>query len=294
MIAVLWIMIGIAAVATAATLEGRDAVNAAQNRIDLLRARWMAEGCAERAIAAADVMLSNEDSTQVVWRALALNVGNIAVPAFCQVRLAPMGLRLNVNTASESLLRQLFATLGDSPAKADSLVDAIVDWRDVDSEPQPLGAEASWYAHHGRLTPRNGPLAANAEMHLIRGLETDTRVDSLLDVESGRMLLSGAPLALLRALPGMSDEAIAVIREWRATSDERIDLSRVADRLAGPAKSLLVANLARLEQLTCASPEAWILRSTSSLGEPPLAATVEERLALSGGRVAITRVRLLP
>ncbi|MDB4949022.1 MAG: hypothetical protein JWM27_1671, partial [Gemmatimonadetes bacterium] len=47
LLAVLWILVGAAALGLAVALSGRSAVAAAQNRVDLARARWAAAGCAE-------------------------------------------------------------------------------------------------------------------------------------------------------------------------------------------------------------------------------------------------------
>lgn len=49
------------------------------------------------------------------------------------------------------------------------LVDKLVDWMDVDDEPEPNGAEAEAYASLGRIC-RNGPLTDIGELELVLGI----------------------------------------------------------------------------------------------------------------------------
>src|SRR5258706_2516124 len=52
--AVLWVVVGLASLGLALSLVGRDAVGATQDRVNLTRAHWLAEGCVNvvRAVAA--------------------------------------------------------------------------------------------------------------------------------------------------------------------------------------------------------------------------------------------------
>lgn len=294
LITVLWVMVGVSLLATAITLQGRDSVSEAQNRVDALRARWIAEGCAERAHAVADGVISSSSRVAEYWAALDQKVLDGRLATNCRVSLSPVGVRLDVNAASDTVLRALFRELGYCSKCADSLVEALSDWRDEDNVAGPLGAEASWYAEHHRLSPRNGPFVAQRELHLVRGLETDDRIDTLVDVEPGRLDLSRASLVVIRALPGISDDAAAIIALWRATSTGAIDLARVADHLAAAPRAYLVANLAELARLTTSSPDAWVMRSEGAIGAPPVKVALEERIVLSSGRVATVRRRWLP
>src|SRR4051812_11197706 len=47
LLAVLWVLVGLASLTLALSFAGRDAVGAAQNRMSLARAHWLAEGCVE-------------------------------------------------------------------------------------------------------------------------------------------------------------------------------------------------------------------------------------------------------
>lgn len=53
--------------------------------------------------------------------------------------------KLNLNTASREILVSFFTVKGCSGLEAGELADSIVDWRDADTEPLPLGAEDIYY-----------------------------------------------------------------------------------------------------------------------------------------------------
>ncbi len=57
------------------------------------------------------------------------------------------------------------------PRMTPQIADAIMDWIDADSQPRPLGAEASWYsAQNAARLPAQRPLYDLSEMLLIRGV----------------------------------------------------------------------------------------------------------------------------
>jgi general secretion pathway protein K len=297
LLAVLWILLGVASLGLAIQLAGRDAVAAARNRMNLTQAAWLAEGCLERARAVIGEALTAGESAISAgvdpWGALDQVVPRAPVltAVGCDVELRAAGSAIDVNAADSEMLRRLFVALGIRAPRADSLLDALLDWRDGDDEPRPFGAERSWYAAHARPLPRNGPFADVRELRRVRGFEELSAIDRVLDVEPGRIALNHAPLEVLAALPGFTEETIARMAEQRLRGVRTRNLLDLSGALSPMARDSFLARFADLARLTTAEPDAWILRSRMNYGTPPVRSTLEVRLVRAGSRAAIVRRR---
>jgi type II secretory pathway component PulK len=207
----------------------------------------------------------------------------------CDLTVEPAGLRLDVNGASEGELQVLFRSVGLSIERTDSVIDAILDWRDRDDEPRRFGAERAWYEEEGRIVPRNDSFASAQELRFVRGLENLASLDSLLGVEPQRIWLERAPLAVIRTLPGMNSEAIALIGELRQQHTQIGDLLTLQQAMTPNVRDSLMAHYAELISRTTLVPEAWTLTARSTTGSPPAVAVLQLRLAPAGSRAAIMR-----
>ena len=294
LLAVLALMVGVVAIGVTLATTTDEALDAARNRVSLTRASWVAEGCAERARSAIDEALASDPGADLAWRNIDSVVAASPVTAGCDVILHPAGTRLDVNSAAPDELRALFLAVGMSAPGADSLTDALMDWRDADNEPRAFGAESSWYARQHRLTPRNGSFASSAELKLVRGVAEVPGIDSLLGVDGQRIWLDRAPLPVIAALPGMPAEAIGRIAERRELGQPIGDLAALADGLPPAGRQMLLADYAALIARTTSAPEEWTLTARASSGSPAVAATVELQLVRAGQRTAIRRRRDWP
>lgn len=73
--------------------------------------------------------------------------------------------KLNINAAT---VEQLLAL----PGMTEDAADGIIDWRDEDEDPQPYGAEASYYAAIvPPYVPKNGPIESLDELLRVRGID---------------------------------------------------------------------------------------------------------------------------
>ena len=149
------------------------------------------------------------------------------------------------NTADAAQIRRVFLELRVLPISADSLVDAILDWRDADDEPRQNGAERAWYQGQQRFTPRNGPIADVRELARIRGLDHLSALDSVFGVEPGRIPVGRAPRAVLMALPGFTEELVDRIAELRERRALPPDLLTLAGGLSPSARDSLAARSPR-------------------------------------------------
>jgi len=293
LIAVLWMMVGLSTLALAGTLAARDAVSAATNRAELARASWAAEECLERARAAIAAELEearDEGPDAPAWRGLDRAVAASPLVGACDLAMAPAGQLVDVNAADGDALRRLFRAAGSGAARADSLADALLDWRDADERPRPLGIEAAGYRALGRVPPRNGPLADARELAGVRGFERAGGAETLLGVEPGRVWLDRAPPAVLASLPGMTPEAVARLQQLRSSGGAP-PLAVLADGLAPAARDALLRSYQELATLTTPVPDAWIVTARARSGTPPVVAAVQVRLVRAATRAAVVRRR---
>ena len=288
LIAILWAIVGIGALALALGLSARESVAAARNRVDETRARWRAEGCAEAARALVDASLAR--AGDAAWRALdsALAGARKTTLAACDVDLRAAGSRLDANDAGAEELRILFRADGLSPFAADSLADALLDWRDTDDLPRGGGAERDWYARARRIVPSNAPFASAAELWLVRGADSIPALDELLGVEDARVYIGRAPPAVLRALPAFSDQAVESVIALRSRGALPTEMGAIGSIVSGSARAEMLGRLGELSAAATLVPDAWVLTSRAAEGERRVTATIELRLVRAGARAAVT------
>ena len=297
LLAVLWVIVGLMSLALASSLVARNAIAAARNRAEISGARWRAADCVERARAAIGELLrssgQSDKRSEPVWSTMdaGVAVSPLLVSARCDVRMRAVGARIDVNRADGEMLDALLARLGIDAPRRDSMVDALLDWRDPDDVPRPRGAEREWYASKGRPVPRNGAIADVRELSSVRGFESLTGLDSVLNVEPGRVSLARASLAVISALPGVDEELVARIAERRASGTPVEDLANLASQLSPAARTRLLARYADLATAATAEPDAWILQARATVGVPAVTAIVEMRLVRAGDRAAVVRKR---
>lgn len=296
LVSVLWVLVGVSALALAANLAARDSVASARNRIDLARAGWAAEDCLERARAAIHEALLEagpEPPGATVWGRMDAEVAASPLLAGipCRVEMRATGAALDLNAASDETLHRLLVGVGVGAATADSLVDALADWRDPDDVPRPRGMERAGYAAAGRAQPRNGALADVRELLRVRGWDAVPGVDTLLDVEPGRVPLSHAPPAVVAALPGLGPEAAARVAEMRIRGARIADLAAFAGSLSPSARDEAMRRYPELVGAVATEPESWTLRAAGAVGEPPVTQVVEVKLVRAAERAAVVRRR---
>jgi general secretion pathway protein K len=286
LVAVLWLITSLTVISLASFLAAREMITSARNRITLTRTAWLAEGCAERVRADIDRALG----AGMAWGSVGRHVRLAHLDRLgCTGQLAPAGQALDVNRAGAERLMRLFTTAGISAASADSLAQAILDWRDADDVPRPFGAEARWYRDQGRIPPRNGSIADRAELQLVRGFLESGIDTSLLDAEAGRTPVNLAPLAVVGSLPGISFEVIEALRDRRHRDEPIVDLAQLSEGVSAMARDTLFGRFAELVEQATIEPETWILHVRASDGTSPLSATIELRLAPAAYRAVIIR-----
>lgn len=291
LLAVLWMLGGGAMLGALLVASTRDAQRVAINRVDLARARWLAEGCVERARAAIDETVGELAIDDSSWAHLDRTMRTSPITRGCDVAAVPAGTTLDVNRADDMTLRRFLSGAGLTSEAADSLTAAILDWRDPDDDPRVNGAERAWYDRAGRIPPRNADFGSDQEIQSVRGLDERPEVARMLGVEHDRVLLSHAPLPVLGALPGLTPVALAAIEQRRIAGDSIVDVLRLAASLDSAGRTTLLGNLVALNELTTPLPDAWLLIGQATSGSLPVSARLELRVVRSGRRLAVLRRR---
>lgn len=290
---VLWFLVGGFALAMGLVSAARSTLHATTNRVFLARGQWRAEGCLDRLRSVADdTLLSPASASERGWRNLDTVAMRAPLLSGCQLELRPVGIALDANVVTAFDAAIVLRAMGYGDA-ADSIADAIVDWRDADDLVGPNGAEMEWYVSRGLLPPRNAPFVAREEILYVRGTRRDTLIAGMFDIEPARLLVPRSTAAILSTLPGFGPEAVARATLFSGDDSPR-DLLDFSTRLSPLARAELLANFVELEKRVTWSPEAWIATSRVAEGRPPVETTVEVKFVRAGRRAATVQRRVWP
>jgi general secretion pathway protein K len=134
--------------------------------------------------------------------------------------------KIDINGATEALLRSLFVSKGVPEEEANTLVDAINDWKDPDILKRLRGAEEPEYKAAGlTYKPANAPFQAQEELRLVLGM-TSARyklIEDIITVYSRQPGVDAkiASREVLLAIPNVTvaqvDEYIGLREQARAT-----------------------------------------------------------------------------
>ncbi len=298
LIAALWLLVVLSAIGLEFSLQARQRRLAAINVVDEARARAAAEAGLEHVRARMEALLQRAERLQgpLAPEQLADPWGRLGsvLPAEValgdqryRVALRDVNAALNLNRASEEELRRLFTALRIDFGRADEIAQAVLDWRDEDDLHRPRGAERPYYLRHGSpVLPRNGPFADLSELLHVRGMtpEIYEQVRPYLTLlGTGRVNLNAAEPPVLLALPGMSDEAVAVLLRYRRQGRRLGNLFELGQELSPGAERLLVSQLPRLVSRTTVVTHEVEVRSEGWTEGGQLRSEVEGLLVRGGG-----------
>jgi len=134
-----------------------------------------------------------------------------------EVRVSDEAGKINLNTASEPLLRSFFTVLGLPEPQVRTMVDSILDWRTQDSYPRLYGAKNAYYLSlNPPYVAKNGNFETVEELAWVRGFEASPLIPQLsrwLTVApiQGGINLNTAPLEVLLAMGFTREIALNII-----------------------------------------------------------------------------------
>ena len=138
-----------------------------------LKTNSSALALAETWVMIAGLMLKNPNPQQrwiangAIYQAN-LSKGDVRVRIFSETG------KVDINTAKDELLHAVINYSVKDINQQNALFDAIVDWRDIDDDSRPNGAEANQYKKMGfSYQPSNQPFQSLEELQLVLGMDED-------------------------------------------------------------------------------------------------------------------------
>jgi general secretion pathway protein K len=219
LISVLWITGLLAIMAASFTSTTRTEARLAHNHEEAAKAEALADAGVHRAVFG---LLDLDPAT--AWRAgqtiyrFSLGEGDV------QVRIEDEDGKIDLNGATLELLTGLFMALGLPEEDAQLIADRIGDFRDEDSEPEPLGAEDEAYFSAGlRQGAADRPFATESELLRVLGMTQSLyeQVRPYVTVYSGAEGIDPTQAArpVLEALPGITPPVVEAL----LTERDRVD-----------------------------------------------------------------------
>jgi general secretion pathway protein K len=160
------------------------------------------------------------------------------------LQILPENAKVDLNAAPGNLLNSLIAQTIEEfkldVAPAAQLTDAILDWRDADTNRRPYGAESADYFAAGRASgPRDGALLSVNELNQVLGMTPALfrALEPLLTVHawSTKVAPLSASTRVLRAIPGLS---AAQVEQFASVRDSLESTAQAIRMLNSGAKYL--------------------------------------------------------
>lgn len=209
LVLVMWVSVLLTVVASSFIMERRTETIIVRNSASLARAEAAADAGVHRGI----YDMYRSDNAPERWK----RDGSVqdwtfdAIPV--RVELRDESAKIDINTASEPLLRGLLTSSGLNDEEASRLLDAILDWRDPDALKRPNGAEEPDYRDAGlSYKPANSAFQAIEELQLVLGMRPDLyrRLAPSITVFSRQPGVNPqiARREVLLAIPGLTPEIV--------------------------------------------------------------------------------------
>ena len=173
------------------------------------------------------------------------------------LQILPENAKVDLNAAPGTLLNSLIAQTIEEykldEVSAEKLTDAILDWRDADTNRRPQGAESAEYFAAGRASgPRDGALLSVNELNQVLGMTPALfrALEPLLTVHawSTKVAPLSASTRVLRAIPGLSAaqvEQFASVRDSLESTAEAIRMLNSGARYLARTESAVYTLTAR-------------------------------------------------
>ena len=230
MITAIWLVVAIAIVALQFSVDARERRQLGLSASDRGMQRALAGGALKLLQAKLDYALrvvQQNRGNQVLrssdpWLGIdSLYSGTYEVdsqPVF--VNAADIGAKLNINDLSEDELKTFLAFVLNDYVVADGLAQSIMDWTDVDDIARLHGAEKDDYIKNGLLAlPSNAPFRDVEDLRFVKGMTPEIFAaisPYLTTLGNGLVNLNSAPAAVMKVLPGMTDQILTTILGLRS------------------------------------------------------------------------------
>ncbi len=165
-----------------------------------------------------------------VWKTNGSPYKGVIGSGYYVVRITDESGKVDINTASDVVLKNLLFNLGVAIEDADIIVDSIMDWKDADDLYRLHGAEDDYYMslqHPYRA--KNADFETLEELILVRGLtpeilygtaEKKGLIDFItINSKTNTININAAPKEVLVSIPGITNEMAEFIIEYRENKE---------------------------------------------------------------------------
>ena len=206
LVTVLWVIVLLALLATAISTSSRSTGQLTSNIRYASQGKYAAEAGVQWAYWG---LLAPAD--QVSWLADGSIHEMFLADMLVQVAVVDENGKIDLNMATEEMLRALLVAAEVDEERIDSLVDAILDWRDDDDLVRLNGAEDDDYLQAGLAWgARDGPFQSIYELKQVMGMDEQVFIDirNSVTVYSGKVTVNPlvAPKLVLIALSEMDED----------------------------------------------------------------------------------------
>jgi general secretion pathway protein K len=219
LVLVLWMLTLLSVIASNLVYSSRTDLAIAGNTVRLAQGEALADAGLHRAYL--DLLRPQADPQR--WKGDGLTHEWRFEDHPVNVTISDESAKIDINSASDALLKGLFLSQGVADTDAAALVDAVADWRDADDLRRLNGAEKDDYAAAGRTyVPANAPFSTIEELKQVLGMSEGLyrRVESQITVYSNQGGINSAIASreVLLALPGATPEAVDAYLLQRQTA----------------------------------------------------------------------------
>lgn len=206
LILVLWVITLLAVIAGSFVYGARSTALTAGNLVSIAKARALADAGAHRGLYELAKPASDGERWKADGRAHVFNLDDGEI----RLVMRDESAKIDLNAASDTLLKGLLLSAGLDEEGANKLLDAILDWRDADDLTRPQGAERDQYEAAGMpYIPANAPFKTVSELQSVIGVtpELYRKLAGALTVFSKLPGINStlAPSQVLLALPNVTE-----------------------------------------------------------------------------------------
>jgi general secretion pathway protein K len=252
LISVLWILVLLTAIVAEFAYSMRTEVNITRNFKEATQAHYIAHSGVIRAAVAmvknTDKAKNQENADEAaqdrVWRVNAAIAPQRFGTGQFSVHIDNAAGLINLNTASEKLLRLMVKTLDISDSEKAVIVDSILDWRDHDDFHRLNGAENKYYQSlPNPYACKNAAFDSVEELLLVRGIRPELLYKNLRSIVTvtpesktrqtakgrpirrtaravaGQINMNAAPRRLLEVLPQITSQQVQNLIDYRTDRD---------------------------------------------------------------------------
>jgi general secretion pathway protein K len=298
LIAALWLLVAFAAIGTAISVHARARRLGAANSLDEDRGRAAAAAGLEHARARLARLIAGDPSAPRQlpavagdpWREakLVLTGTNDVGGERYSVSIHDAGAAINLNRATEDQLQRFFTALPIDANRATEIAQSIMDWRDSDDLHRLRGAETEDYLRLGSaVLPANDAFSRLEEAQYVKGMtpEIFARARPYLTLMgTGQINMNSAARPVLLSLPGISDEAVAVLERSRTSSQPVRSVQELSLQLSSAARSRLMEAMPRLLPLAAFETRELHVRSEGWTDGSPVHRWLDALVVRAGAR----------